>query len=69
MNHRPTERWLEATGDWLALRGQPTPATYWLHDAAGRPIGTITAPIEQPTVGPHAPTFYLRREGTAESIQ
>ena len=34
---------------------------YCLHDAAGRPLGTIPAPAVRPITGPAAPTFYLRR--------
>jgi hypothetical protein len=34
---------------------------YCLHDAAGRPLGTIPAPAVRPITGPSAPTFYLRR--------
>jgi hypothetical protein len=37
-------------------------AQYRLYDAHGRPIGTIPAPAERPTLGPRAPTFYLRRD-------
>jgi hypothetical protein len=35
---------------------------YNLYDQAGRPIGTIAAPAEQPRFGSSAPTVYLRRE-------
>lgn len=34
---------------------------YWLHDPAGRILGTIAAPVRRPEVGQAAPTFYLRR--------
>lgn len=34
---------------------------YWLHDPAGRVLGTIAAPVRRPEVGPAAPTYYLRR--------
>jgi hypothetical protein len=49
------------------VAASPEPAQYQVDDAAGRPIGTITAPVERPTLGPRAPTFYLRREGPRRS--
>jgi len=59
------------TGSCLAAprattRGATAPShspgtTYCLHDASGRPVGTIAAPALQPITGPFAPTFYLRR--------
>jgi hypothetical protein len=41
--------------------GSPVHRDYYLHDLAGRPLGTIAAPERRPEVGPAAPTVYLRR--------
>jgi hypothetical protein len=35
---------------------------YCLQDPAGRPIGTIAAPADQPRFGAGAPTLLLRRK-------
>lgn len=45
----------------VARRAVMPGAEYCLHDAAGRPVGTILAPAVRPFTGPSAPTFYLRR--------
>jgi len=41
--------------------GSTVHGDYWLHDLAGRPLGTIPASEQRPEVGPAAPTVYLRR--------
>ncbi|MGH7700859.1 MAG: hypothetical protein ACREMJ_10140 [Gemmatimonadales bacterium] len=35
---------------------------YCLHDAHGRPLGRIEAPVNQPRLGTSAPTVYLKRD-------
>lgn len=37
--------------------------SYTLLDERGEPVGKIVAAEARPTVGKHAPTFYVRRDG------
>jgi hypothetical protein len=40
----------------------PSHPIYCLHDCAGVHLGTIPLPAARPTIGPSAPTLYLRRD-------
>jgi len=44
-----------------SVAGRPRVRLYYLLDGRGRRLGAIPAPEGRPTLGPAAPTIYLRR--------